>query len=240
MTVSITETQIFTALTAILQSFGLTNSAGTAIPIIRGLVNRTAAPAAPDYAELWPLGRSRLEFNTDTYADNVFTASISGNVLTVTAISNGSVQIGATLYGANITGAPIVTGGAGGGVGTYNLSVSLTAASGTIYAGTKTMTQPQAMAVQMDIHGPSSADNATALTTQWFSQAGVDAANAQGGIIMPLYASDPRQFGFVNDQNQYEERWSIDLHFQANPAVLVTQQFADQLTATAEAVESLA
>lgn len=242
-TLSITETQVFTSLVAVLQSFGLASVAGSAIPIIRGQVNRVPTPQAADYAVIWPLGRTRLEFNIETYADNSFIGNVVGATLTVTEVTNGVVQTGATLYGVNVTGAPVIvaqTSGPVGGVGTYTLNASLTAASGAIYAGTRGMIQPQDMAVQVDIHGPASADNATVLTTQWFSQAGVDACLAQGGVIAPLYAGEPRQMPFVNDQNQVEERWAVDLHFQANPVVLITQQFATQLTATAEAVESLA
>lgn len=243
VTLSITELQIFTALVAVLQSFGMTGTSGPAIPVIKGQTNRVPSPQSADYAVLWPLSQTRLEFNVEAYADNTATGSISGTVLTVTAVQVGAVPIGATLYGTNVTGAPTITaqtGGTPGGAGTYTLSASLTAAPGTIYCGTRAMTQPQDYAVQVDIHGPAAGQNATLLETQWFSQAGVDACIAQGGIIAPLYASNPRQLPFINDQDQWENRWSIDLHLQVNPIVTITQQFADQLTATAEAVESLA
>lgn len=243
VTLSITETQVLAALVAVLQSFGLATAAGAALPIVRGQINRVPTPQSADYAVLWPLGQTRLEFNIEAYADNTSVGSISANVLTVTAVTVGALAAGQTLYGANITGTPAIvmqTSGPAGGIGTYTLDTSLTAASGAIYSGTRAMMQPQDVGVQIDIHGPSSAGNATLLTTQWFSQAGVDACIAQGGIIAPLYAADPRQVAFVNDQDQWEERWVIDLHLQVNPVVTITQQFADQLTATAEAVESLA
>lgn len=242
-TISITEAQIFTALGNVLVSFGLVNSTGTPIPIIRGQVNRVPPPKAADYAIMWPLGRQRLEFNIESYSDNVVTGSIAGNVLTVTAIQSGVIAVGQTLYGPNVTGLPTVASqaaGAPGGVGAYNLSASQTALSGPIYCGSLAMMQPQDMGVQIDVHGPASAENVTRITTQWYSWTGVQACLDQGGIIAPLYATEPRQIPFINDQDQYEERWMVDLHLQANPVVTVTQQFADQLTATAEAVEALA
>jgi hypothetical protein len=68
----------------------------------------------------------------------VFTGSISGNILTVTAISSGAIALGQTLSGAGITnGTTIVAfqSGAGGNineVGTYTLNNSQTVSSTTI------------------------------------------------------------------------------------------------------------
>jgi len=70
----------------------------------------------------------------------VFTGSISGTTLTVTALTSGSVQLGQTLVGTGIaTGTTIVqfVTGAGGNVnefGTYIVSTSQTVASTTITA----------------------------------------------------------------------------------------------------------
>jgi len=68
----------------------------------------------------------------------VFTGSISGNILTVTAISSGAIALGQTLSGAGITnGTTIVAfqSGAGGNineVGTYTLNNSQNVSSTTI------------------------------------------------------------------------------------------------------------
>jgi len=62
----------------------------------------------------------------------IFTGSISGTTLTVTAVTTGFINIGATL---NVTGSPTITAQTGttnGGVGTYTISSSLTVASTTI------------------------------------------------------------------------------------------------------------
>lgn len=71
-------------------------------------------------------------------ANTSFTASISSNVMTVSAISNGSIQVGEVISGAGVTAGTTVTGfltGAGG-VGTYSISVI----HGTVASGT--ITQP--------------------------------------------------------------------------------------------------
>lgn len=62
------------------------------------------------------------------------TGSISGTVLTVTAVTSGTLGVGAVLSGTNVTpGTTITSLGTGtGGTGTYNLSVASTAASTTI------------------------------------------------------------------------------------------------------------
>ncbi len=241
VTISLTETAIFTAAVSVLGTFGLVGSAGTAIPIIRGQVNRTPAPQATDYAVLWPLWRQRISFNVDGFTDNIIVGSITSNVLTVTAITQGSVPVGQPLYGNGVaTGCVILsqTSGTSGGIGTYAVSTTPNVSSGTLYCGANSLWQPIEMVIQCDVHGAVSGDNAQRISTLWFDQFAVNAFAATGADIAPLYASDPRQIPFVNDQDQWEERWAIELHMQANPVLTVTQQFAAALQMTVESVEA--
>ncbi len=69
-------------------------------------------------------------------APAVVTGSITGTTLTVSAVTSGTLQIGQTLEGANVTDGTIITafGTGTGGTGTYTVSPSQTAASATIYA----------------------------------------------------------------------------------------------------------
>jgi len=69
-------------------------------------------------------------------APAVVTGAISGTTLTVSAVSSGTLQIGQTLEGANVTDGTIITafGTGTGGTGTYTVSPSQTAGSATIYA----------------------------------------------------------------------------------------------------------
>ncbi len=66
----------------------------------------------------------------------VVTGSISGTVLTVSAVTSGVLSIGSVITGTNITGGTTITalGTGDGGVGTYTLSQSVSAASTTITA----------------------------------------------------------------------------------------------------------
>jgi hypothetical protein len=69
-------------------------------------------------------------------APAVVTGSITGTTLTVSGVTSGTLQIGQTLEGANVTDGTIITafGTGTGGTGTYTVSPSQTAASATIYA----------------------------------------------------------------------------------------------------------
>jgi len=64
------------------------------------------------------------------------TGDITGTTLDVTVATSGTLQIGQTLEGANVTNGTIITafGTGSGGTGTYTVSPSQTAASATIYA----------------------------------------------------------------------------------------------------------
>jgi hypothetical protein len=69
-------------------------------------------------------------------APAVVTGDITGTTLDVTVVTSGTLQIGQTLEGANVTDGTIITafGTGTGGTGTYTVSPSQTAASATIYA----------------------------------------------------------------------------------------------------------
>jgi hypothetical protein len=47
--------------------------------------------------------------------------------------------------------------------------------------------------------------------------------------MQPLYADDPHMAGFANAESQWEDRWIVDLHVQANIIVSVDQEFFDEV-----------
>lgn len=63
-----------------------------------------------------------------------FTGSITGNTLTVTTLSSGTIAVGQTLSGTNVTAGTTITafGSGSGGTGTYTVSASQTVSSTTI------------------------------------------------------------------------------------------------------------
>ena len=227
----IDETAIFTALHTALGRFGLVPSvAGAPVPIIRGQANRVPEPGQVDYLVMWSLRRDRLSTNVDTTLDDVVTGAFAGNVLTVSAVSGPRPLVaGMSLYGATVTqSCEIVSqlSGSLGGVGAYAVLPTADSPAGPLWAGTLAVMQPMQMTIQLDIHGPASADNAVRVSSLMRDFYGVDAFRGTG--VAPLYADDPHQIPFQNAEQQYEERWVIDICLQANPTVTVGQQFADK------------
>lgn len=211
----------------------LQGSLPTTIEVIRGQVNRTPEPKGPDFIVFWPLLRERIETNIDDYADVRFVGSINGSLLTVGAVSFGTIGTNVTLFGTGVMANTVITGfvsGTLGGVGTYTVLPSQSVGSSVMAAGVETLLQPTKVHVQIDVHGPNSADNAQIISTLFRDDYAVEAFEGFGqGDITPLYADDPKQIPFLNAEQQYEDRWVIDAFLQVNAVVTVPQQFADEV-----------
>lgn len=95
---------------------------------------------------------------------------------------------------------------------------------------TRDVTEQTKFSVQVSIFGKGSGDLIQTAMTLWRDMNAVDFFRASGLPIAPLYTSDPRQLGFINDSKQYEDNWSADFNLQANITLNVPQQFADKLT----------
>jgi hypothetical protein len=241
--INLTETAIFTALVTVLGTFGLASSnPGQPVPIVRGQINRVPSPAQTDYVVIWPLFRNRFATNVDTYTDTYLTGSITDSVLTVTKLDNGPLVPGIGVIGAGVTsGASIarqLTGDAGQ-VGTYQMTPCADVASTMMWAGTAAAMQETEIVVQADVHGPASADNAQRISTLFRDDFACEAFSGLTALISPLYTSDPRQIPFETGEQQTDERWSIDLHMQADITVTTGMQFAEQLTAQTLVVETI-
>jgi hypothetical protein len=226
---SITEINILTVLRSFLLAI-----LPAGIEVIRGQDNRVPEPAAPNFVQMTPIFRQRLATNVDTYLDAVFTGSIAGNLMTITAVNpnfTGQLSVGSTIFGVGVTAGTIVTalGTGTGGLGTYTVSPSQTIASEVLAAGTTSAMQETTVTIQIDVHGPASADNAQIISTLFRDTYAVDQFALSGFDITPLYASDPRQIPFFNGEQQVEERWIVDAVIQANPTVVTAQDFADQI-----------
>jgi hypothetical protein len=76
-------------------------------------------------------GQNRYTWRISSPSAAVFTGSISGTTLTVTAITNGTIAINQVLFGVNVTQATVITalGTGTGGIGTYTINQSQTVAS---------------------------------------------------------------------------------------------------------------
>lgn len=213
----------------------------TGVVSVVGQVNRVAELLG-DFAVIWPLSRPRLSTNLETPADSKFTASIAGLVMTVTALDpnpalNAPIVQGRTVFGVGVaTNTQVTSNGTGtGGIGTYNVSLSQTVASETMAAGSIAVEEDTEFVAQVDLHGPLSGDYAVVLQALFRSGYAADQLEPSG--VSPFYADDPRQMPFINAANEYENRWTVDLHMQVNPVVSIPQQFADAVTITVADVD---
>jgi hypothetical protein len=76
-------------------------------------------------------GTNRYTWRISSPSAAVFTGSVSGTTLTVTAITNGTIATGQSLFGVGVTAETIITalGTGTGGIGTYTINLSQTVAS---------------------------------------------------------------------------------------------------------------
>lgn len=213
------------------------------VEVIQAQDNRVPEPVG-DFVEMTVTRRPRLATNVNTYQDCAFEASITGTVMTVTHVDMGTLLIGATVFGPGVAvGTTILAqiSGTPGGIGTYTVPAQ-TVAAATLASGAETVMQPTEVVIQLDVHSASegiASDMAQIIATlirdergtQYFADAGLDGA--------PLYADDPRQMPFLNGEQQYETRYVVDVHIQANQALSgLAQQFADQAVIVVTNVEA--
>jgi len=201
------------------------------VEVFRAQINRVPEPAGTNFIEMTPIFQERFAYNVDSLVEALFIGSIVGTALTITSVSAGALSIGLQIYGDGIAANTVVTalGTGTGGTGTYTVNNSQTFAGGSIQAGTNEIEQYTQVTVQLDVHGPSSADNAQVITTLFRDQYASQMFYQSGFDMAPLYTSDPRQSPFMNGEQQYEDRWTIDLVLQANPVLSVPLQFAVEL-----------
>lgn len=103
--------------------------------------------------------------------------------------------------------------------------------------GTSSSEMSTKMTVQLDVHGPFSADNTQIIATLFRSQSSCDFFAATGFNMAPLYTSEPRQLNFETAERQNELRWIVDVVLQINPIITQAQDFADKLTVGVHSVD---
>lgn len=213
------------------------------LPIFQAQTNRVAEPANTDFVEMTQLRFARLATNIDDSDDVAFTGSISGAALVVTDMIRGAIMPGATLFGTGVTAGTTILSqqsGTTGGVGTYTVSAAQTVGSETLSTGAKTLLQKTESTIQLDVHGPNSADNVQIIATTFRDELAVERFEAisDNTLITPLFAGEPRQLPFTNEQKQVENRWVLDLHMQVDQTVTAPQQFSDAVVVGLVGVEA--
>jgi len=79
--------------------------------------------------------------------------------------------------------------------------------------------------IQIDFYGNNGGDYARAFLSAIRSVYGFD--NFPEGI-KPLYCDDIQQMGFILDNRQYAQRWTIRFHLAYNPIVTLPQEYASE------------
>lgn len=201
------------------------------VPVIRAQVNRVPEPASPDFVLMTPIRRERLATNIDTWADTLIFAAIAGTQLTVATIENGTLSVGSPIFGVAVADGTVITafGTGTGGVGSYTVSISQSVSQDWLAAGVKSVLMETELTVQLDVHGPGSADAAQQIAAVMRDEYACQFFAAANSAIAPLYASDPRQVPFLNSEEQFETRWILEACLQVQFVAAVPQQFADQL-----------
>lgn len=205
--------------------------------IIESQNNRVPEPTNVNYVVMTALRRDRIETNTDTYGDVLFSGSIAGSVLIVNSLSFGTLANGNPVFGLNVQ--PNTTignqlSGIPGGVGTYAISPPQNVPTQTLAAGTGSLMQPIELTYQLDVHSNTvdqAATMAQIIITAFRDAYSFDFFAAQNPNVIPLYADEGRQIGFVSGEEQWETRWTIEAHLQVNASLInIPQQFAGALS----------
>lgn len=211
--------------------------------VLQSQANKASEPSAVDFVLMTPNAMPRLSTNIETTRDCGFIGSISGIVMTASSIGVGTIVVGHLLFGLGLTGSPTIlsqTGGTPGGIGTYTLSIDQgTVTSETLACGVIDQTEKTEFSVQLDVHGPASADNVQVISNLFRSSYATQFfADMVPSVASPLYSTDPVQAPFVNDQNQYENRWVAQAFLQVDQTVSVPQQFADSVSVVLRSVSA--
>lgn len=226
MTISVAPTQSdsLTALRAFLLAI-----LPTGVEVVLGQVNRVPEVTVADFVVMTPTHRERIETNVDSFVDRAFVGSIAGDQMTITAVKRGALAPGNQISGAGVAaGTRVVTGS--GGIGVYTVAPGAQTVPSTILqAGAGEYMQPTKLCIQLDVHGPASADNAQIISTMFRDDYAVSFFEDLGPDPVPLYADDPKQLPFLNGEQQIEDRWVIEAFLQTNQVVTAPQQFADHV-----------
>lgn len=94
---------------------------------------------------------------------------------------------------------------------------------------TETVTQPMDYPFQIDFYGPGASDWAIVIQSLFKTEIATTNFEAFGAAnsitIEPLYAEDAAHTAIVNEENQYEERWTLKVHINVLFSIPTAQQF---------------
>lgn len=213
--------------------------------VIAATGNRVPEPQGTNFVVMTPIRGDRIETNIDDYLDVKFTGSISGTTLTVSSVAFGTVQVGSTIFGANVASGTTILAqltGTSGGAGTYQIQPSQSVSLETMASGGETIELRQQELIQLDFHSAdtSAGDMANTVQALFRDDYAVQqfAGQTPAYSVVPLHADAARYLPFINESQQYEWRWVVEAMLQVNSVVSVPQQFADSVAVTTVSVDA--
>lgn len=82
--------------------------------------------------------------------------------------------------------------------------------------------------LQLSFYGPKAQERSRVVYTLWKNQYGTENMI----VCQPLYVNSYDRRPYINDANQYEDRWLLDVALQYNPQVTYAQDFAESAGVT--------
>ncbi len=92
---------------------------------------------------------------------------------------------------------------------------------------------------QLDFYGQLASDMANTVFAVWPTEYACSLLRFNGGVLSPLYCSEPRNVTMINAEKNYETRWAIDVTGQINPTVTTPMLFFNNVCLKLKNVESI-
>lgn len=205
----------------------------TGVEVFEGQDNRVPEPISSDFVVFTLMRQERLETNVDLSVDAKFVGNIVNNLMTITEVDLGEIEVGSNVFGVGVVNPTVVTQfvSGSGGVGTYTVQPlqNTPQNSQVLAAGVLNATQQTKLTFQLDVHGPNSYSFATIISTLFRDNFSFDFFQQLNVAVSPLYADDPHQAPFDNAEQQYETRWIVEAAIQVASTVAIPQQFFDTI-----------
>lgn len=83
------------------------------------------------------------------------------------------------------------------------------------------------MQIQLDFFGEQAGEFSRTFANLWRDEYACE----QLKMCQPLYADNPRYLPFTNEEEQFEERWTVTANLQYNPVVMHSQEFITEVQA---------
>ena len=212
------------------------------LEVISAYDNRVPEPSAPDFAIISTTARRPMCTPVEAWCDVAFTGIVSGNTLTASNFHFGLIDLSngnqPPCWGVGVVdGTPTLsqTSGTPGGAGVYALGgAPQTAGPVLMAAGEIVIVQPTEVTLQLDFHSNvgDGADQAQAFATMFRTLQAGDLFRSYANNVGILFCEDPRLIPFVNAEQEWEQRWVVLAHLQANQAIPWPQQFFSAMTVT--------